>query len=233
MELKIDYSRGNGWYISSPKDEKNGDFIYLKDDMTFHSHMTGIGGTYFQTQEEAQSVLDKFNALPMGTLEELDVKPDDHVMYIRGDLLDYSNQYGGTISVVDEYGGTKVHPDGSQGWQSNSQHIFKLISRAEKEKWPHNGEWSNWYISTLDGTIDNSLMRGKECEVEKQKLGKTKQIAYRFRVKPEPKRKTETYYYNHESRIITALVYDDTTHKIKLDTLDGEPVCSSIKMEKL
>ena len=72
--------------------------------------------------------------IEVGTLAELGVKPGDVVEFIEGaaGFSDYTKKYAGTHSIVNEYCGTKIQSDGSQGWFSECTHKFRIISRADQ-----------------------------------------------------------------------------------------------------
>jgi hypothetical protein len=60
-EVEVSYNEfqteGKHWYVSDKV--KTG--VYIRDDLTEHSHMMNDGGTYFDTKEEAQAVCDAYN----------------------------------------------------------------------------------------------------------------------------------------------------------------------------
>jgi hypothetical protein len=53
-----------------------------------------------------------------------------------------------------------------------------------------------------------------------------------YRVRPEPKRETVTLWWEGGC-IGSREYYDDATHRITFDRIDGEPDCDSVKMERL
>lgn len=88
----------------------------------------------------------------VGTLRDLDVKKGDVVEFVKAsDWFHprYTEKYGGTNSIVDVFGGTEVHDDGSQGWSDECDHIFRIVSRAPRPR--------EFWVSNNDGFAHDSL----------------------------------------------------------------------------
>lgn len=198
-----------------------------------------FGRLYQATKETDHDLIAEWTEDETGTLAELDVKPGDVVELVRG----ISNMYNGHTYTIQQDGKILDNNGSGQYYGFVDDFVdgicydvtFRIISRSSdtpktsSKSWPHNGEWSNWFMSGVDGTIKNSLMHGEECEVETQKLAGCKQVAYRFRIKPKPVRETVTLYADFGG--IKSMC--DIKPIGTIDLEDGNPDLDSIKMEEV
>jgi hypothetical protein len=181
-----------------------------------------------------------------GTLAELDVKPGDVVEFVRGSGFfhpDYTKRYGGTKSVVGELGGTKIRDDGSQGWSSNCNHIFRIISRASDtpKTWGEmtDAEKGELLLADHEGKVIQWEYPPNPSGWGKPSRQNLWQEVFAYRIKPEPVRETVTLYGyvqidGHGAQFDNCWVTSSTnTHRITFTTTDGKPDLDSIKMEAL
>lgn len=151
----------------------------------------------------------------VGTLRELNVKP--------GDVVEW---HGDRFTVMDGkpcdwYSGgvwASLHVPFSEEnceWISGSAEDCRIISRAAPIK------YTPWQLATPDAMVtdDMQVSRGPDGEI----------VAYRAKVEPE----VETVALYGAVRVYGPHLVADATHKITFTTIDGEPDCTSIKMEKL
>lgn len=80
----------------------------------------------------------------------------------------------------------------------------------------HNGGRVERFCELRKEWVDGSLKAGDH---------------YAYRIKPEPVRETKEVFWN--GRVFCLHMYDNTTHRITFDLVDGQPDTSSVKMEKL
>lgn len=201
-----------------------------------------FGRLYQATKETDHDLIAEWTEPETGTLAELDVKPGDVVEWFNTSVVNPMEVISASIITSGAFEGQVEAVLSGYGSGIFDVEQFRIISRASdtpktsSKSWPHNGEWSNWFMSGVDGTIKNSLMRGKECEVETQKLAGCKQFAYRFRIKPEPVRETVTMQWSYENGGQDGYAHPynkNATHRITFTTTDGKPDLDSIKMEEV
>lgn len=117
-----------------------------------------------------------------GKLKDMDLREGDVVEYVGGGQFTIER-------IVEE-------------WNSAD---YTLISRANT--WTHSDQWNNWNLSKCDGSFNKIPDR----EYQTEKLGKTKQVAYRSRkfkkVEPVVTTRTNTLYcYGHSAEFETTLI---------------------------
>lgn len=162
------------------------------------------------------------------TLEELNVKPGDVVEYVptgnyhtvlEGKRLTISN--GNTVDY--EY-----------NWDCSK--YFRIVSRASDEPklWrdmtPE--EKGALLLAMHEGkVIEWTGYFGSEFNMDSIRGTPVWSDTHAYRIKPEPKVETVSLYSNDcaYGRLIEAM----RGHRITFDLIDGEPDCTSIKMEKL
>ena len=169
----------------------------------------------------------------VGTLAELNVKPGDVVEYtptgnhhtvLDGKRLTISN--GNTVDY--EY-------------NLDCSKYFRIVSRAsDKPKlWRDMtpGEKGALLLAHHEGkVIEWTGHFGSEFDMDSTRGTPVWSATHAYRIKPEPKVETVT--------LMTAKVYawvsepygkcgSQNTHRITFNIIDGEPDCTSIKMEKL
>lgn len=170
----------------------------------------------------------------IGTLKELNVKPGDVVEFVDGYLGMYP-QYKGKRMVGRADG---VSFDGTNGFARGNYHKFRIVSRANAHKlWRdmtpeekgalllahHEGKVIEWTWS-FGSEFDMDSIRGTPVWSD----------THAYRIKPETKVETVTLYgspVKHIQWCLEQCALD--THRITFNLIDGEPDCTSIKMEKL
>ncbi len=176
----------------------------------------------------------------VGTLAEIGAKPGDTVKLVENGIV--AGNDVGKIGVVMEGADGDLYTRGDgMNRGDNCSHKFQIVSRAsDKPKlWRdmtpeekgalllayHEGkviEWTGYFGSEFN--LDS--IRGTPVWSD----------THAYRIKPEPKVETVT--------LMTAKVYawisepygrcgTQNTHRITFNLIDGEPDCTSIKMEKL
>ena len=151
----------------------------------------------------------------IGTLEELNVKP--------GDVVEYDGGFGGKIvkrTVAGWKGSRCYHTDHEFGGSVFMMRGpgWRIISRAS-------GTPKTWGEMTDEekGVLLLAHHEGKVIEFLNGPYGWSLASSPRwrseqsYRIRPEHKRETVAI----------------DTHRITFDLIDGEPDCSSVKMEKL
>jgi len=116
-------------------------------------------------------------------------------------------------------------------WDTCSK--FRLISRATAQPtiWRDmtDAEKGALLLAAHEGR-EIQLWHSRGGWVESVEFGAVEDIAYR--VKPEPVRETVSGWWNGKNFHNTAN-YADRTHVITFDAIDGDPDCSTIKMERI
>lgn len=168
----------------------------------------------------------------VGTLKELGVKPGDVVEWegrkwtvMAGNPYDYDSGVWASLEIPWKEGGK---------WISEAAENCRIISRA--------GEPKLWRDMTPEekGAL---LLAHHEGRVIENKSRYSDWIAakpvwaneFAYRVKPEPKVEVVTGVYWRElgMHCLSCTSVTGVTHRITFNTIDGEPDCSSIKMEKI
>lgn len=194
-----------------------------------------LGGTYYHEDGRFSSAgLDysrsvKREHIEGKTLQELDVKAGDVVRFVRfvgcADRFGKYKSYIGTTSTVNDYGGTHMHSDGSQGWSSECKHKFELVL----QKKPQPTLWRDM-TDAEKGALLLAKFEGRDVDVWSDGLWcKTTPLfldTYAYHIKPEPKIETVALCYrrdvgNVKNRIGT------------INLVDGTPDPASIKMAEV
>lgn len=213
---------------------------------------TPQGHDYWRNQYSGAAPIDVDTLLAMigepvkkmevGTLSNLDVKPGDVVECLTPDVWGVHYTPGRKYEV-----GRKdddcVSIKNDEGVQFGT---FRLISRApvtpktwgdmtDAEKGAlllaaHEGKVIEWHAPDIDHTGRTASMSWVEC----QSIGRYSD--YTYRIKPEPKRETVTItgWCDEDVGWLWGKGPDDQdTHRITFDTIDCDPDCDSIKMDRL
>ncbi len=169
-----------------------------------------------------------------GTLAELNVQPGDMVEMVSEKTFHTvkkaeritSGAYSGQIDAELSGFGGGIFDD----------EVFRLISRASDtpKTWGEmtDAEKGELLLSHHEGkVIEWFHPNNPEWDVcpDDRCLWDN---GFAYRIKPEPKRETVTLWWE-PSCVAGRLYYDDATHRITFDTLNGEPVLDSIRMEKI
>lgn len=162
-----------------------------------------------------------------GTLKELNVKPGDVVEHIAFDD-GRTGSYKAHFKI--DNNGDAVEIGNKRSWfRSNSTSTFRIASRAPDtpRTWCPDEGWGEWTGASEWSVADHDVQF--EC------VDGIHRVRTRPRVCPEPKRRTVTLH-GEKNRMWWGFSGDeagDATHRLTFDTIDGEPVCDSIKMERI
>lgn len=161
----------------------------------------------------------------IGTLRELDVNPGDVVQYCDSEHYAVAeNRHLVNVSSGMDTGQYRC-------WDTFPK--FRLISRATAQPtiWRDmtDAEKGALLLAAHDGKVIECIGAGlgSWSPCDPQWRGDRA-----YRVKPEPVRETVSGWWNGKNFHNTAN-YADRTHRITFDTIDGEPDCSTIKMERI
>jgi hypothetical protein len=109
--------------------------------------------------------------------------------------------------------------------------IWRIVSRAADTPttWADNEGWGDWTIAEEWDVTNNDVQF--EC------VGGIHKVRTRPRIKLEPKRETVNLYGGGRASMVwinDQVRGDDLdTHRVTYDTIDGEPDCSTVRMERL
>ena len=155
----------------------------------------------------------------VGTLKELGVKPGDVV----------EDKCGANATVVMHNGRLCVlYPHWDDPEERNEYDGYRIISRASDtpKTWGADEGWSEWTSASEWNVSDHDVQM--EC------VDGIHRVRTRPRIRPEPKRETVTIYGAPTKHVQWCLdICGLDTHRITFDLIDGEPDCSSVKMEQI
>ena len=176
------------------------------------------------------------------TLKELNVKPGDVVRWVKGNneheiisaYVITSDAFTGQVrAVLSDYG------DGVFG----DDEEFTIVSRASDA--PKDDTPKPWGQLTPEekGALLLDEHEGREVQVWVKDHGSDSRFRAKmprvwsdhliYRRAPEPKHETVNIYGCGYEWGQASKSCDEDTHIITFDTIDGEPDCASIKMERL
>jgi len=179
--------------------------------------------------------------IEVGDTVELNNGEVHGVSRMIGDDPDHENDLGYGPFVIDE---TKYHQDGrfADCGYSDTLSVKRIISRATDDtQSSQEGEPKLWRDMTDEekGALLLAHHEGKVIEFSFEGEGEWSTIpspswtaSRSYRVKPEPVRKVKSLYWRKGTGGFCGPAPHDT-HRITFETVDGEPDCSSIKMENL
>ena len=128
--------------------------------------------------------------------------------------------YNGILDTTCEGEIDVIREDGKHPYRGdNLGHQFRIISSAKADKY---GPWQ-LATPTTPTTDDMQVSRGPDGEI----------VAYRVKVEPKVKEYETFFHIDKFGGLMVGGYTNVDTHKITFNTIDGEPDCSSIKMEKL
>lgn len=180
----------------------------------------------------------------VGTLSELGVQVGDVVRCVSDShLFDGDFTCFGICGSESPFAGEyRLRGDAyGSGIFNGLDGVWKVVSRANETKEEEAMEYLTWDQMTSEekGSLLLDSHEGKIIEyysnltcswtVAPNPLFSSGNM---YRVKPEPKVETITLYGNPPIFGSGPQIKSDT-HKITFDTLDGEPDCNSVKMEKI
>lgn len=155
-----------------------------------------------------------------GLLRDLNLKPGDAIELVSfgkdGDNSSGVGYYEGKKWTVGPEGQTVLMEDGNWNPVWTCEWVYRVVSRAKVAKY---GDWKLGQPSRDIKEEDIQVSRDPDGEI----------VSYR--VKIEPKVGTVTVY--GTDRVYGPHLIGAATHKITFTTIDGEPDCTSVKMEKL
>lgn len=168
-----------GWYAYKGEGDRT---KYLRDDMTTHKHMTGDGGTYFNTREEAQEVVDRYNAMYW-------VVPTPDNRTLRDGVpiwRDMTPEEKGALLLA-KHEGRKIQfwSDISDQWvDTNNNGRLDLAYRVKPEPevktvtirtgWPEGGDWDQGEDDDDTHSITYKIIDGEPiCGVYADQNGNT------------------------------------------------------------
>lgn len=169
--------------------------------------------------------MENSNQAAIGTLGELDVKPGDVVEFMPN---------GEHYRVAGNRHLILIKDDRDTGlygcWFTCRD--FRIISRASDtpKTWGEmtDAEKGALLLAAHEGKVIEAYNGIAWFETPCPKL----HSYTAYRVRPEPKRETVTWYVSG-SLMPTSLPCIQDTHRITFDLIDGEPDCSSVKMERI
>ncbi len=163
----------------------------------------------------------------VGTLAELNVKPGDVVEFV----LAGSHHTVLCGKRISDTKGAPINYDLSWDRIGN----FRIVSRASDKP-------KLWRDMTPEekGALLLAMHDGITVEIYVgvnwlEKKAMTFLEDYAYRIKPEPKVEAvnQGYKTNSSGRFVTTSSLDHATHVVTFNLIDGEPDCTSIKIEKL
>lgn len=200
------------------------------------------GGKFWSRQDEGETPLN-IDALKdikrqymhhtgkAGKLKDMHVKAGDVVRHIGGSEYTIKERLPGVLA--------NWHNSWHGGWGvdvSESEQDYTLISLADDaqpdtpKKWGDmtDAEKGALLLASHEGKVIECIFDGRDFWIDCAPQWRS-DCAYR--VKPEPVRETVTL--NGRGKKWRHTIVADATHRVTFDTIDGEPDCSTIKMERI
>lgn len=231
----------HGFYVSRGQEyfQKTGKDGYLSNDMKIYHSMdpnnNGVGGTYFDTYEEAQKLADAFNKKgpnmefnETGTLVELKVQPGDVVENMSSGKRPEILLKNGEV-CYNYLGAGYGTPIGLARQQ------YRLISRAADtpKTWGEmtDAEKGALLLAYHEGKVIEWFHFDNKVWTNVPHNGCLWDEVFAYRIKPEPKRETVTMY-GERNRLYWGFSGGEqwpATYRLSFDTLDDKPICGVYK----
>ena len=166
----------------------------------------------------------------IGTLAELNVKPGDVVEFQGGARPIYTigvSIYGKLIDVDDGEELCEYMPFRIVSRASDKPKLWRDMTPEEKGALllaHHEGKVIEW-TGHFGSEFDMDSIRGTPVWSDTH--------AYRIKTRPKVETVNQGYKTNSSGRFVTTSSLDHATHVVTFNLINGEPDCTSIKMERL
>ena len=166
------------------------------------------------------------NPTEEGLLRDLNLKPGDVVELVSfGDAAIHERElssYKGKKWTVGPEGRTILLEDGGRNSISTSRWVYRVVSRYTSNP----AKWGDWVLGQAprETPLENvQVSHGPDGGI----------VAYRVKVEPKVGEFETFFHIANNGDLMVGRHVEADTHKITFNTVDGEPDCASIKMEKL